>query len=145
MSIRFCVLLLLLPVLFGGCASFRAKNRQDACEKMIKDYNRMIRWQEAEKAGIAFVDAKQRPSFDKGAEALRRRGVTVADYRILAKECLVEKKKAESTVEFDYFVMPNNRLKTVTDHQSWIFIEENPAEPELKEGWRLVSPLPEFK
>jgi hypothetical protein len=105
----------------------------------------MIRWQEAEKASIAFVDNKLRPVYDKTAESIRRRGVTVADYRVLAQECLPDKLKAESTVQFDYFVMPDNRMKTVTDHQNWIFQEENPTDPDRAEGWKLISPLPEFK
>lgn len=145
MNIRLYLLLLTLPLLFGGCAAYTNMNRQESCDKVIKDYNRMIRWQEPEKAGIAFVETKQRADFSKKAEAFRRRGVTVADHRVLAKECMSTKKKAEATVEFDYFILPDNRLKTVTDHQNWIFIEENPAEPELREGWKIVSPMPDFK
>lgn len=145
MRIKLLLLLVAAPLLFSSCAAYKNMNRQEDCDKMIKDYNRMVRWQEAEKASFAFVDEKQRPAYNKAIEQLRRRGLSMADYRILTKQCKADKKKAEATVEFDYFVLPDNRLKTVTDHQSWIFIEENPAEPELKEGWRLVSPLPEFK
>ncbi|MBV5349962.1 hypothetical protein JZU71_02035, partial [bacterium] len=101
--------------------------------------------QEPEKASLAFVDEKQRPDFNKAVEKLRRRGLSMADYRILAKQCMSDKKKAESTVEFDYYVLPDNRLKTVTDHQTWIYREGNDKEPDLGEGWRLTSPLPEFK
>ena len=67
MRIRLYLLLLLLPILFSGCASIRAKNRQDACDKVIKDYSRMIRWNEAEKVGMAFVVPKQRAVFNKTA------------------------------------------------------------------------------
>jgi hypothetical protein len=145
MRIRFFILLALAPLLLDGCAAYRKMSRNEDCEKIIKNYNRMIRWQEAEKASIALVDKKQRPEYDKAAESMRRRGVTIADYRVLAQECLGEKKKAQSTVEFDYFIMPDNRMKTVTDRQSWILREENPAEPDLGEGWKLTSPFPDFK
>lgn len=145
MHIRLFILLLAAPLLFGGCAAYKNMNRQDNCDKMLKDYSRMIRWNEAEKVGVAFVGPKQRAVFDKTAESIRRRGVSMVDFRILAKECMAEKKKAEATVEFDYFVLPDNRLKTITDHQTWIFLEENPLDPDAGEGWKITSPLPEFK
>lgn len=145
MRLMLLLLLALTSLLLNGCASYQNMNRQEECEKTIKNYNRMIRWQEAEKASIVFVDTKQRPAFDKGAELLRRRGVTMADYRILAQECLPGKMKAEATVEFDYFVLPDYRLKTVTDRQNWIFREEAPAESAPGTGWKLTSPLPDFK
>jgi hypothetical protein len=145
MRIPGTLILVLTPLLLNGCATYKRINRNEECEKVIKNYNRMIRWQEAEKASIAFVDKKLRPVYDKTAESIRRRGVTVADYRVLAQECLPDKLKAESTVQFDYFVMPDNRMKTVTDHQNWIFQEENPTDPDRAEGWKLISPLPEFK
>jgi len=145
MRIQLVFVLVMMPLLLNGCAAYQKMSRNEDCETVIKNYNRMIRWQEVEKASIAFVDKKLRPDYDKTAESLRRRGVTVADYRVLAKECLGEKKKAESTVEFDYFILPDNRMKTITDHQSWIFREENPAEADLGEGWKLMSPLPAFK
>ena len=145
MRIRLLTLLLITPLLFGGCASLRTQNRQDSCDKIVKDYSRMIRWNEAEKVGMAFVVPKQRAVFDKTAESIRRRGVSMVDFRILAKECMAEKKKAEATVEFDYFVLPDTRLKTITDHQTWIFLEENPLDPDAGEGWKITSPLPEFK
>ncbi len=145
MRVQIVLVLVLIPLLLNGCAAYQKMTRNEDCEKVIKNYNRMIRWQEAEKASIAFVDKKIRPDYDKTAESLRRRGVTMADYRVLAQECLGEKKTAESTVEFDYFVLPDNRMKTLTDRQSWIFREESPVEPELGEGWKLITPLPDFK
>lgn len=145
MKIALSILLVACSLLFGGCATYRNMDRQENCTKSIKDYNKMIRWQEAEKAAIAFVDAAQRPEFDATAETLRRRNVSIADYRILAHQCSAEHKKAEATVEFDYFILPDNRLKTLTDHQRWVFREKNEADPDLIEGWKLTTPLPSFK
>ncbi len=145
MNIRNWVLLIAIPVMLNGCAAYKNMNRKEDCDKMIKQYSRMIRWQEAEKTSMLFVDSKQRVEYNKAAESLRRRVVSIADYRILAHQCLPEQKKAEATVEFDYYIMPDNRLKTLTDHQTWIFYEENSAEPDMAEGWKLTSPLPDFK
>lgn len=141
---RFAVLLLVSMVLHG-CSLYKRMNRQEDCDHMIKDYNRLVRWQEAEKASIAFVYEKRRPTYNKSIEQLRRRGLSMADYRILSMQCMSDKKRAEATVEFDYYILPDNRLKTVTDHQTWIYQEANDQEPDLGEGWKLMSPLPEFK
>lgn len=129
----------------NGCAAYTNMTRKDDCEKAIKAYNRMVRWQEPEKAGMAFVDHTQREAFAQRAEIMRRRNLNMADMRILASECKAEQKTAEATVEFDYYMLPDNRLKTVTDRQKWIFREENDKQPELGEGWKLLSPFPEFK
>ena len=145
MRVQLVLVLVLIPLLLNGCAAYQKMTRNEDCEKVIKNYNRMIRWQEAEKASIAFVDKKKRPDYDKTAESLRRRGVTMADYRILSQECLAEKKTAEATVEFDYFVLPDNRMKTITDRQNWIFREDNAEDTDLGEGWKLITPLPDFK
>lgn len=132
-------------LLLNGCAAYTNMTRKDDCDKVIKAYSRMLRWQEPEKAAMAFVDHTQRDSFAKGAESMRRRNLNMADMRILASECKAERKSAEATVEFDYYVLPDNRLKTVTDRQKWIFREEDDKRPELGEGWKLLSPFPEFK
>lgn len=138
-------LLLLLPVVLNGCAAYQNMNRREACDKSIKDYTKLVRWQEAEKAAIAFVDPKQRSVYDKAAEILRRRHVSIADARILAQQCQIEKRSAEATVEFDYFILPDNRLKTLTDRQVWVFRESTKEYPDQGDGWKLTSPLPEFK
>ena len=145
MRFKLYILLLLVPLVLNGCSAYKNMNRQENCESTIKDYNKLVRWQEPEKAAFAFVDSKQRPDFNKAVEQIRRRGLSFADYRILAKQCMSDKKKAEATVEFDYYVLPDNRLKTITDHQTWIYREEYDKEPDLGEGWKLTSPLPEFK
>lgn len=143
--LRVFLFLLLVPLVLNGCAAYQNMNRRETCDKSIKDYTKLVRWQEAEKAAIAFVDAKQRPSYDKTAESLRRRNVTIADARILAQQCLSEKRTAEATVEFDYFILPDNRLKTLTDRQVWIFRESTKEDPDQGDGWKLASPLPDFK
>lgn len=105
----------------------------------------MVRWMELEKAAISLVDNGQRDSFGKDAEQLRRRGITVVDTRVLAQQCQAERGAAEATLEYDYFALPDNRIKTVTDRQKWIYREEDKMKPEIEEGWRLTSPLPAFR
>jgi len=132
-------------LLLNGCAAYRNMTRQEECDKILKAYSRMIRWNEAEKAALLYVDQQQQDSFSRNAETMRRRNITMADMRVLASECRGERKSAEATVEFDYFVLPDNRLKTVTDRQKWVFRDENLKEPGVNEGWKLVTPLPDFR
>lgn len=112
------------------------------CEEFddsAKAYNKMLRWREIENAGMLYLDPEMRDEFMKSAEALKKRDVTITDYRILTSECLPEKKSAEVLVEFDYFVLPSNRIKTLTYRQNWIYLDTV-----TKKGWQLKSGLPDF-
>ncbi len=129
----------------ASCGTIKNYNRNEDCERILKAYNQILRWDEAEKAAIAVVDRPMRDEYSKMAEAFRRRHVSMVDIRTRAQECLPEQKKAEATVEIDYYIMPDNRLKTLTDRQKWIYREKDDDKPELGEGWKLVSPMPDFK
>jgi len=115
-----------------------AKIREEF-DDSAKAYNKMVRWREIENAGMLYLDPEMRDEFMKSAEALKKRDVTITDYRILTSECLPEKKSAEVLVEFDYFVLPSNRIKTLTYRQNWIYLDTV-----TKKGWQLKSGLPDF-
>lgn len=136
------VFLLLMAVAVSGCSSL---NTQENCEKSIKGYNRMIRWGELESASVALVDKERQQEFDMAVEQFRRNKISIVDFRILSKQCQVEKKQASSTVEFDFFLQPDYRIKTVTDRQQWHFREESKEDSQGESGWKLISPLPDFR
>lgn len=135
-------LALILMISLSGCSAYQNASRQKSCNKIIDSYNKLIRWQGLESAALSIVVTEQKETFGQDVESFRKRGVSVVDYRIRAKQCLAEKKRAEATVEFDYYVLPDNRVKTIIDHQTWIYQEETDQEAE---GWKLTSPLPDFK
>jgi hypothetical protein len=112
----------------------------EACEKDIKDYNKLLRWREIENAGMLYMDRTLRDEFMKSAEDFRRREVIIADQRILTSECLAEKKTADVVVEFDYYVPPSNLIKTQTYRQSWIYLDSGESK-----GWHLKTVLPGFE
>ena len=145
MIIRHAVILLLLLTNLSACSYMKNINRKEECEKSLKAYRQMIRWNESEKAAVAIVDRENRETFSKAAEAMRRKNISMVDVRMLSEECLSEKGTAEATVEFDYFIMPDSRMRTLTDRQKWIYREEVEGKPELGKGWKLVTPLPAFK
>ena len=107
-------------------------------EKSMRAYNRMLRWQEVENAGMTYIEKEQRDDFMRSAESLKRRGVTLADFRILTFECLPDKKSGDVVAEFDYYILPSNRIKTVTYRQEWVY-------QDLLKSWKLKSGLPPFE
>ncbi len=130
------ILLLSICLIMTACVSDMGI-REDF-EKSMRAYNRMLRWQEVENAGMLYMEKDQRDVFMRNAESLKRRGVTMADFRILTFECLTEQKTGDVVTEFDYFILPSNRIKTVTYRQEWVYLEA------LK-SWKLKSGLPPFE
>ena len=143
MPIRLFALLVMLPLLFCGCSAYSKYGRGEDCERTIKDYSKAVRWLELEKAALTMVDKEQREAYVQAADQIRRRGVTMVDFRILGQHCRPEQGTADAIMEFDYFVMPDNRLKTASDRQKWVYREE-PTDDQVP-GWKLISPPPSFQ
>jgi hypothetical protein len=133
-------LLLVCCLTATACTHLRQENMRENFEKSVKEYNRMLRWQEVESAGMTYLEPGQREAFGNAARQMRKRGVSIADYRVLSSECLPEKDSASVVVEFDYYILPSARLKTLTYQQNWVYWEADD-----QKGWRLKSPLPEFE
>jgi hypothetical protein len=107
-------------------------------DRNVKSYNRMLRWQEIENAGATFMEPGQREDFLKQAAALKKRGLSVTDFRILSSRYIPEKKAGDVLAEFDYYILPSNRIKTISYRQNWVYIEESTS-------WELRSGLPVFE
>jgi len=128
-------LLLSLCMIMTACVS--EMGLREEFDKSMKAYNRMLRWQEYENAGMLYQERELRDEYMKRVEVIKKRGVTLADFRIITSECLAEKKTGEVIAEFDYYVLPSNRVKTITYRQQWIYQES-------EKSWKLKSPLPLF-
>lgn len=129
---------LLLAICLAMTACVPDTGIRDDFEKSMRAYNRMVRWQEVENAGMTYIDKEQREAFMQKAESLRRRGVTITDFRLLTFECLPEKKTGDVVAEFDYFILPSNRIKTLTYRQEWAYQDS-------QKSWKLKSVLPTFE
>ena len=135
------VLMFVVLTLCSCALALQAKHssiREDF-EKSMKGYNKLLRWRDIEGAGMTYLDPELRDAFLKSAEDIKKRGVTITDYRILTSECLPEKKTGEVVVEFDYYALPSNRIKTLTYRQKWSYLDT-----EEKKGWQLKTGLPPF-
>lgn len=122
-----------------SCAYTKQAAIREEFDQSMKSYNKMLRWRDVESAGMIFMDPELRDAFMKSADEIKKRGVTITDYRILTSECLPEKGTAEVLAEFDYYALPSNRVKTLTYRQKWIY-----RDTEEKKGWQLKSGLPPF-
>ena len=128
-------------VLFSGlmlaaCASQTGMGEE--LNRSVKAYNRMLRWHEIENAGMTYIDPELREEYLKQAETLKKRGLSVTDFRILSTRYIPEKKSGDVMTEFDYYLLPSNRVKTISYRQEWVYLEN------IK-SWILKSRLPLFE
>jgi hypothetical protein len=128
--------LLLICLMQAACAT--GSGLREEFDRSVKTYNKMLRWHEIESAGMTYVDPDQLELFQKQAEDLKKRGLSVTEFRILTAQFNREKDTGDVVAEFDYFILPSNRIKTVSYHQKWSY------RTDLK-GWKLTTVLPDFE
>ena len=134
--------MIFVVLMLCSCAyALQAKHAtiREGFDQSIKSYNKMLRWRDVESAGMTYMDPELRDAFMKTAEEIKKRGVTITDYRILTSDCSPEKGTGEVVAEFDYYALPSNRIKTLTYRQKWIYLDT-----EEKKVWQLKSALPPF-
>jgi hypothetical protein len=132
------MLLSALLLTLSACQSIHYMNVGEDFDKGTRSYLKMVRWNELDNAPLSFVDEPLREEFEKRVKG--RKEVQIADYRVKYMDCRPEKGEGEVTVEWDYYIPPSVKLKTVEDAQKWRYIEK-----EDKKGWMLKTLLPEFK
>lgn len=114
-------------------------------EKSVKNYNRMLRWREMENAGLMYIEPDLREAFLTSVGKLRKKDITITDYRILYFESSSKKNSGNAVVEFDYYILPSNRIKTLTYKQEWIYDLVDKEDKDSKnKAWKLKSGLPDF-
>ena len=131
-QIFLCIVLMTLT----GCAT--QTGLIEEFDRSVKAYNRLLRWHEIESAGMTYIDPDLREEFLKRADILKKRGLSVTDFRILSTTYLPEKRSGDVVAEFDYYILPSNRVKTISYHQEWVYQENT-------KSWKLKSGLPLFE
>ncbi len=131
------VILCIVCLTLTACASSRT-GLSEEFDRSAKAYNRLLRWHEIESAGITYIDPEIQDEYMKQADILKKRGLSVTDYRILSSRYLPDKKSGDVIAEFDYYVLPSNRVKTILYRQDWFYMES-------VNSWKLKSGLPVFE
>jgi len=125
-------------LIFSSCQTIRDRRVGEDFTTSTRAYLNMVRWHELEKAPLSFIVDSQREEFQQRVEAARE--VKIFDYRVRNMECNVQTGEAGLTVDWDYYVPPSVKVKSVEDVQKWHYVEEN------GQGmWLLLTLLPEFK
>jgi hypothetical protein len=127
--------LLLIP---ASCQSVHNSILSDEFATGSKNYFNMVRWQELDNGPLVFVDDPLREEFKKRVQAAK--DVKIVDYRIKNMDCRPLEGLAEVKVEWDYYIPPSIKLKTLVDPQKWRHVEEKE-----RKGWLLMTLFPEFK
>lgn len=131
-------LLCIVCLTLTACANQRSLGLSDELDRSAKAYNRMLRWHELENAVVTYSDPEQREEFQKQAEAFKKRGISITDYRILSTRYLPETQSGDVVTEFDYYILPSNMVKTISNRQEWVYRES------IK-SWKLKNGLPRFE
>jgi hypothetical protein len=128
--------LVVICLMLTACATL--KDLSQEFDRSVKEYNRLLRWHEIESAGVTYIDPELQEDFLKQAESLKKKGLSLTDFRILSSKYIPEKKSGDVIAEFDYYILPSNRIKTISYRQDWVYQES------IK-SWRLKSKLPAFE
>ncbi len=137
------VCILLCCLVTAACAASEAVIRTEF-EKSVKSYNRMLRWREIENAGLTYLEQDQREAFLTTAGTIRKKDITITDYRILFMESSAKKNTGRAVVEFDYYILPSNRVKTLTYKQDWAYEKADKEDDSDRKAWKLKTGLPDF-
>jgi hypothetical protein len=131
-------MVLFLCLLLAACAAATQARLSEEFDVSVKSYNRMLRWHEIENAGVIYIEPKLRDEYLKQAESLKKRGITFTDFRILTSNYLPDKNSGDVIAEFDYYILPSNKVKTISYPQDWVYQESS-------KSWILKSGLPAFE
>lgn len=122
----------LVALILAACQSMTGTGED--LQRSIREYNRLLRWQEGGEAVTRFVQPGHQPDYLK-----RPRGETapyIVDYRVGTVSWLSPGSVAVVPVELDYYLLPSATVKTVVDNQEWRYTEG--------QGWQITSPPPSF-
>jgi hypothetical protein len=133
------MLLLSIIALVGGCETLRKTSITSEFEQNSKSYNKLIRWNELEKAEAVFPPERLREEFKAKVKAAK--GVKVTDFRVKSLECSPDLGEATVVIDIDYYREPSITLRTVEDVQKWKY--ELVAVGVRR--WQLMTLPPDFK
>jgi hypothetical protein len=112
-------------------------NIREEFEAPSEKYNDMVAMNNMS-GSVIFVADKSREAYMAGLAAAKN--ARIFEYRIINKKIDEPGRKARVEIEFDYYLLNSNRVKTLRYVQEWSYSEEKDFR-----GWKLLTPLPAFK
>lgn len=126
----------MIIITLTACSNYVYDLRGKFDESLTK-YNQLYRWSDFDAAGAFYTNALRDASLDRLRAA---KNVKIVDTRVLGIRYDEVKRKATVDVDVEYHFHATTKVKSLRDTQEWVYKEE----PGVN-GWRLTSPLPEFK
>ena len=123
----------LLLLVLSACQSMTGTGED--LQRSVREYNRLLRWQEGNEAVTRFVQPGRQPDYLKRPG--REEAPQIVDYRVGTVSWLSPGSVAVVPVELDYYLLPSATVKTVVDSQEWRYTEG--------QGWQITSPPPSFR
>jgi len=120
---------LTLAVIFG-CAA----HREDVFQKSVRAYNKALKWQEYEKAGV-FVADSHKDRFQKETAELEKDRLKIVDYEIVHSTVDKDESSGSSTVKLEYYWEREGKLLRAVLNEKWVYEDGK---------WKIVPDLDEF-
>ena len=131
---RLFVLLLVLALTACALINPPAKQRKAA----LDDFMYALRWQLHLEASQFFTRDHRRAYLEQ-FEGLK--DLTITDVRLKRVNQSAEGRRAEVSLEVDYYLLPSATLKTLTVDQTWVYFETADAD---NNGYLITTPFPKF-
>ena len=132
-TIRVLLVLYFVISQLTGCAGLAARSRVDQFSTTHKAYKWALESGNY-RGAVKFLDK----SVSRQPEDLKRyANIKVSQYTITGAEVSNDRRSIEQDVELQYFLLDQNIVKTMTDHQKWRYRE-------TADAWLLQTGLPEF-
>jgi hypothetical protein len=126
-------------ILFTVCilTACSAGMRRAEFDKSIEQYNELVRWRELGKASLFAAPSISR-EFRARAEAAQ--DARVIEYQVIDLHYDEKAREALAVVTYKYYSLSTGLVHDTTDTQKWKYFDRGDAK-----GWKIESPLPEFR
>ncbi|NJC87039.1 MAG: hypothetical protein FIB02_00660 [Desulfuromonas sp.] len=128
---------LFLALALSACTLLAPPEKQR--KTALDDFMSALRWQRYPEAATYFTGAHRRAFLDQIDKISKDLNVT--DVRLKRLDLKEDGRRAETSLEMDYYLLPSATLKTLRIDQTWIYFEVSDAE---SNGFRITTPFPEF-
>jgi hypothetical protein len=130
---RNILIILIIAFVLSACGH----NMRESFNPAFEKYNDMVAADNFPGSAL-FVADKAKDSYIASIAAARN--TRVFEYKTINRKINEPSRKAIVEIEYNYYFLNSNTVKSLRYVQEWSYFEENDFK-----GWRLLTPLPSFK